>query len=228
MNDIIPFLRSLRSHNDREWFAANKERYLKVREAVEAMASRLILLVGETDPSALHMRPSDVTYRIYRDTRFSADKTPYKTHIGIFINPPRGKKSWRYGYYFHLEPDNCFICGGNMPAPGPLTRALRQSVFDNIEEFRAIVEDEEFRRFFPSIGLERLKMAPKGFPKDWPYIDYLKVKDFGTMMPVDDDYFISPGLEDRLRPVIAQAARLNDFINFTVDEFEGSQPEDEE
>ncbi len=71
-------------------------------------------------------------------------------------------------------------------------------------------------------------MAPKGFPKDWPYIDYLKVKDFGTMMPVDDDYFISPGLEDRLRPVIAQAARLNDFINFTVDEFEGSQPEDEE
>ncbi len=152
MNDIIPFLRSLRSHNDREWFAANKERYLKVREAVEALASRLILLVGETDPSALHMRPSDVTYRIYRDTRFSADKTPYKTHIGIFINPPRGKKSWRYGYYFHLEPDNCFICGGNMPAPGPLTRALRQSVFDNIEEFRAIVEDEEFRRFFPSIG----------------------------------------------------------------------------
>lgn len=224
MSKIIPFLRSLRRHNDREWFAAHKDGYLLVREEVEELASRLIVLVGELEPDALRMRPADVTYRIYRDTRFSTDKSPYKTHIGIFINPPRGKKSWRYGYYFHLEPDNSFICGGNMPAPGPLTRAIRQSVFDNIEEYLEIVEDEEFRALFPTVGLERLKVAPRGFPRDWPHIEHLKTRDYGTLLRVADDYLTLPGVEERLRPVLRQIKRLNDFINYTIDEHEASAP----
>ena len=220
MSKIIPFLRSLRRHNDRQWFAEHKDDYLAVREEVALLASHLIMLVGELEPDALLMRPADVTYRIYRDTRFSTDKTPYKTHIGIFINPPRGKKSWRYGYYFHLEPGNSFICGGNMPAPGPLTRAIRQSVYDNIEEYLDIVEDPEFSTLFPSVGLERLKVAPRGFPKDWPHIDHLKTRDYGTMLPVADDFLTSPGLDERLRPILRQMKRLNDFINYTVDEHE--------
>ena len=222
MSKTISFLKSLARHNDREWFNAHKEQYLKVKEENDALAERLIALIAEFEPEASRMSARDVTYRIYRDTRFSSDKTPYKTHIGIFINPPRGKKSWRYGYYFHQEPGNSFICGGNMPAPAPLTKALRQSVMDNIEEYLGIVEDPEFKRYFPTVGMERLKMAPKGFPKDWEYIEYLKPKDFGVMMPVDDEYLQAPDVIDRLRPVIAQIKRLNDFINYTVDEFESN------
>ncbi|MDE7510052.1 MAG: DUF2461 domain-containing protein [Muribaculaceae bacterium] len=220
MSKIIPFLRSLRRHNDREWFNANKERYLKVKEEADSLAERLIALVAEVEPAASRMSARDVTYRIYRDTRFSTDKTPYKTHIGIFINPPHGKKSLRYGYYFHLEPDNSFICGGNMPAPAPLTKALRQSIYDNIEEYLDIVEDPEFKSLFPVIGTERLKLPPKGFPKDWEHIEYLKPKDFGTFMSVDDDFLTSPDAIDRLRPIVAQIKRLNDFINYTIDEYE--------
>lgn len=220
MSKIIPFLRSLRRHNDREWFSQNKERYLQVKEEADALAQRLINLVAEFEPAAMRMTPRDVTYRIYRDTRFSTDKTPYKTHIGIFINPPRGKKSLRYGYYFHLEPDNSFICGGNMPAPAPLTKALRQSIYDNIEEYLEIVEDPEFKKWFPTIGMERLKMAPKGFPKDWEYIEYLKPKDFGTLMQVEDDFMTAPEAIESIRPIVAQIKRLNDFINYTVDEYE--------
>lgn len=223
MSKIISFLRSLRRHNDREWFNAHKEQYLEVKAEADSLAASLIALVAEIEPAAASMHPSDVTYRIYRDTRFSADKTPYKTHIGIFINPPRGKKSWRYGYYFHLEPGNCFICGGNMPAPGPLTRAMRRSVYDNIEEFLEITEDPEFRSYFPQVGMERLKTAPKGFPKDWPHIDCLKCKDFGVIMTVEEDFLTSPGAADRLRPILRCIKRLNDFINYTVDEFEGNQ-----
>ncbi len=221
MSKIIPFLKALRLNNDREWFAAHKAEYLDVKAEVEELAMRLISLVAEVEPSAAAMRVSDVTYRIYRDTRFSADKSPYKTHIGIFINPPFGKKSWRNGYYFHLEPGNCFVCGGNMPAPGPLMRAMRQSVYDNIEEYIDIVESAEFKAFFPTVGMDRLKMAPKGFPKDWEHIDYLKVKDFGTLMPVADNYLTSTGLAERLRPAIAQMKRLNDFINYAIDDYEG-------
>lgn len=219
---IIPFLRSLRRHNDREWFNANKDKYIKVKEETDALAERLIALISEFEPAAANMTARDVTYRIYRDTRFSSDKTPYKTHIGIFINPPRGKKSWRYGYYFHLEPDNSFVCGGNMPAPGPLTRAIRQSIYDNIDEYLEIINDIEFKQYFPTIGMERLKSAPKGFPKDWEFIEYLKPKDYGTLMSVDDDFLTSPDTIDRLRPIVKQIKRLNDFINYTVDEYEAN------
>lgn len=220
MNDIIPFLRSLRSHNDREWFAANKERYLKVREAVEALASRLILLVGETDPSALHMRPSDVTYRIYRDTRFSADKTPYKTHIGIFINPPAGKKSMRCGYYLHIEPDNCFVAAGTVCLPSPLVREIRRSIYDEIDEYRSIVESDEFRAQYHTIGENMLKTAPKGFPKDWEYINYVRPKDFCcSSKQLSEEFMLRPDLPEALRPAIRQARRFNDFINYTIDEY---------
>lgn len=220
MSKTIRFLKSLARHNDREWFNAHKDEYLKVKAETDDLAERLIGLIAEFDPEASRMSARDVTYRIYRDTRFSTDKTPYKTHVGIFINPPRGKKSWRNGYYFHIEPTNSFLCGGNMPAPAPLTLAIRRSIYDNIEEYLEIVEDPAFKQYFPTVGMERLKMAPKGFPKDWPYIEYLKPKDFGTLMHVDDDFYSSPDLLERLRPIIAQIKRLNDFINYTVDEFE--------
>lgn len=222
MNKIISFLRSLRRHNDREWFEAHKDSYLEVKRLADELAERLIALVAEADPAAAAMRAADVTYRIYRDVRFSHDKSPYKTHIGIFINPPRGKKSWRYGYYFHLEPGNCFICGGNMPAPGPITKAIRRSIFDNIEEFIEIVENPAFRSYFPAVGMEHLKKVPAGYPGDWPYARYLKCKDWGVVHAVSDDFLTSPDAIERLRPMVAQIKRLNDFINYTVDTIEAS------
>ena len=87
MKDILKFIADLRANNNREWFNANKERYLKVKAEVEAFTAELIDIVAEIEPLASRLTPSDCLYRIYRDTRFSADKSPYKTHIGIYINP---------------------------------------------------------------------------------------------------------------------------------------------
>ena len=112
MKTVISFLRSLRRHNDRIWFNEHKDQYLAVKDRIEVLTARLIAGVSEFDPEASRLRPADCLYRIYRDTRFSADKTPYKTHIGIYINPPGGKKSPTCGYYLHLEPDNCLVAGG--------------------------------------------------------------------------------------------------------------------
>lgn len=216
---ILPFLKKLAAHNDREWFAAHKSEYDEVKKEAEGLCRDLILLVAEADPRAASLRVSDCMYRIYRDTRFSADKTPYKTHIGIFINPPHGKKGLTMGYYFHLEPGNCFFAAGTIGWPSEVLRAVRQSIYDDIDEFREIVEDPEFRKYSPEIGFDKLKTAPKGFPKDWEYIEYLKPRTYCTETKLDDDFFDSPGFADRLRPMIAQGKRFNDFINYTVEEF---------
>lgn len=215
---IIAFLRSLRRHNDRVWFNDNKARYLEVKESVDLLASRLIAGVSEFDPEASGLRPSDCTYRIYRDTRFSADKTPYKTHIGIFINPPYGKKSPRCGYYLHLEPDGCLVAGGAWCPEGPVLKAIRQDIYDNIEEYLEIIHSPEFTRYYTRMGDNLLKTAPKGFPKDWEYIDLLKPRDFTAFSPLDPEDLTAPDFEERVLARMKAVKPLNDFLNYTIDE----------
>lgn len=220
MKQVYKFLSQLSRHNDREWFNAHKDEYLKAKKTVDDFAEQLIAAVSTVDPEASMLTLRDVTYRIYRDTRFSADKTPYKTHIGIFINPPKGKKSLRFGYYFHLEPGNSLVCAGNMPYPTKLTNMIRQDIYDNIEEWLDIIESPEFKMYFPTVGSDPLKTAPKGFDKDWPYIDYIRPRDFGAFRVVTDDFYCAPDIIELLKPMLAQMKRLNDFINYTVDEYE--------
>lgn len=219
MQEIFNFLKELRVHNDREWFNAHKEEYKRIKEKVDELATALIAEVATLDPEASHLTASDCTYRIYRDTRFSPDKTPYKTHIGIFINPPYGKKSMRCGYYLHIEPGNCFFAAGTVCLPSPLVRNIRQSIYDEIDEYRSIVESPEFKDTFTEIGLNPLKTYPKGFPKDWPYIDYLKPRDFCCSHPLTAAQMKRKDLPRRLRPTLIQAKRFNDFINYTIDDF---------
>lgn len=221
VKSIYKFLKGITKNNNREWFNDNKPLYLEAKENADQLAMLLLSLVGEVEPDATKLRLSDITYRIYRDTRFSIDKTPYKTHIGIFINPPKGKKSLRYGYYFHLEPGKSIVCGGNMPAPTPITTAIRKEIFNNIDEYLEIIKDPDFQQYFPEVGGDCLKMAPKGFPKDWEYIDLLKPREFGVVMNVEDEFYEDiENLPDKLRPIIRQMKRLNDFINYTIDDFE--------
>lgn len=218
MNDILKFLKEIKVNNNREWFNANKEWYKEVRREAESICNELIMAITEVDDEASNLQPNDCMYRIYRDTRFSADKTPYKTHIGIFVNPPFGKKSLTCGYYLHLEPDNCFFCAGTIGLPTKTIQAIRQSIYDDIDEYREIVENEEFRKYFPKLGDNFLKTAPKGFPKDWKYIDYIRPRDFMAWGDLSDKEISDSKLIDKLRPAIRQAKLFNDFINFTIRE----------
>lgn len=150
MNEIYNFLKELKKNNNREWFNANKERYLKVKATVDAFTQQLINATATINPEAARLTPSDCTYRIYRDTRFSPDKTPYKTHIGIFICPGGNKKSDRCGYYIHLEPGNSFVGGGCWCPPAPLLKEIRQSIYDNIDEYLEIINAPVFRERYKS------------------------------------------------------------------------------
>ena len=139
ISEILDFLKRLAAHNNREWFQEHKTEYLRVQTAFEELLSVVIARISLFDESVAHVLPRDCTYRIYRDVRFSADKSPYKTHIGGYINA-KGKKSDHCGYYLHLEPENCMIAGGSWCMPSDMLRAVRQSVCDNIDLYRSIVD----------------------------------------------------------------------------------------
>lgn len=219
MQRVYSFLRDLRQNNNREWFLASKSRYAEVKRIVDETADLMIAAVSAVDPEAARLKPADCTYRIYRDTRFSPDKTPYKTHIGIFVNPPLGKKGLTCGYYLHIEPDNTLFAAGTICHPSDVLKAIRQSVYDEIDEYRSIVEDPEFRRLFPVVGDSLLKTAPKGFPKDWQYIDYLKPRNFLAEGPLSEEMLCGEGIARRLEPYIRMAYRFNRFMNFTIEDF---------
>ena len=144
MKAIFDFLRKLRDNNDREWFNAHKPEYLELKDRFEKWVSELIERTADFDEEVRGLAAKDCVYRIYRDTRFSPDKTPYKTHFGAYIASPGGRNSNRAGYYVHLEPDGSLL-GGGLYCPDPaLLKRLRQDIYDNIEEFTSILQEKAF------------------------------------------------------------------------------------
>lgn len=218
MKEVIDFLRKLSINNNREWFNSHKEEYIRAKDITDTLAQKLILEVARFDPEASHLSVADCTYRIYRDTRFSPDKTPYKTHIGIFINPPYGKKSNRMGYYLHIEPDNCLLAAGTVCLPSKTITAIRQSIYDNIEEYLEIINNADFRRAFTEIGENCVKTAPKGFPRDWEHIALIRPRDFVATHYLAKNDIMSPKLAEIAGGIFKLAKPFNDFINYAIDE----------
>ncbi len=221
IRNIYSFLNELSANNNREWFGDHKDEYEKVKADFDILTAAFIDRISKIEPSAKGMQPSQCTYRIYRDTRFSADKTPYKTHMGAYVNP-HGKKATHCGYYLHIEPSNSMLCVGSICWPSNILKAVRQSVVDNIDEYIGIVDNPEFKKYFPVIGDSRLVTAPKGFPKDYKYIAYIKPKDFSCNHAVSDSFFIDnqETLMDRIENIFTVAKPFVDFTNFTIDDFE--------
>lgn len=220
MKEILEFLKLLATNNDREWFAAHKEEYKAVKANVETIANQLLTKMLAFEPDVARLSVADCTYRIYRDTRFSADKTPYKTHIGIFINPPFGKKSQRLGYYFHIEPGNSFVCGGTVCLPSPIVAAIRKSIYDDIDEYLSIINNPDFKSYYPEIGMNPLKTAPKGIPRDWEHLDLVRPKDFVVEHKLTDRQMCSKNIIDNVVEGFRIAKPWCDFINFTIDEMQ--------
>lgn len=216
---ILHFLKEVSANNNREWFNAHKDLYEEARHEFENLLSAVIARISLFDESIRGVQAKDCTYRIYRDTRFSQDKTPYKTHMGGYINA-HGKKSDHCGYYVHLEPDNCLLAGGSYCLPPKTLKAVRQAIYDNIDEFRGIVESPAFKQYFPTIGEDFLKTAPKGFPKDFEYIHYLKCKEYTCYCHQPESFFTEPDSPERIAEIFKEMKPFADFLNYTIDDFE--------
>ncbi len=213
--EIFDFLVELSVNNNREWFKDNKPRYQIAKEAFEEYINKLIGVVHSIDPSVGHPEAKDCVFRIFRDVRFAKNKEPYKNNFGAYI-AHGGRKSPYAGYYLHIEPDNSFI-GGGIYGPQPnVLKSVRESIIENAEEYRSIIEDTKFKSVFPEIWGEKLKTAPKGFDKNNPNIDLIKNKSYIALINVSDEQINAKDFGKTIEDVFAIMKPFNDFVNHGV------------
>ncbi|HKI89813.1 MAG TPA: DUF2461 domain-containing protein [Draconibacterium sp.] len=175
MNKVLEFLQDLSQNNNKEWFHVNRNRYEKSRDTMLFVTEVLINEIRKFDTEISVMNPKDCMFRIFRDVRFSNDKRPYKTNFGIFI-AKGGRKSMYAGYYLHIEPGTSFAGGGIYMPPAEPLKAIRNYLASHGDEFLELINDKNFLAIYPEMYDHKLKTAPKGFPKDHPFIDLLRYK----------------------------------------------------
>ena len=227
---ILQFLKDVAANNNRPWFQEHKDEYDAVRQDFEAGVAQLIGRIADFDNSVAHLSVKDCTYRFYRDTRFSPDKSPYKRHLGAYISA-KGKKSLHGGYYIHLEPGGCLMACGSYWLPTNILTSCRNEIMANEEEWLRCVENKDFQKYFGApedasweskqgFGLERLKTCPAGFPKDYPYLRYLRQKDYCCWRRVSDSFFSGDKWMQKVVPVFQAAKPMMDFTNSVIDDYE--------
>ena len=227
---ILSFLRNVAANNNRPWFHEHKAEYDAARASFEDGIAKAIAKIATFDDSIAHITVRDATYRFYRDTRFSPDKSPYKRHLGAYI-ASHGKKALHGGYYIHLEPDSCMVACGNYWLPTNILTSCRNEIMANEAEWLRCVENKDFLKYYGAstdatwedkqgFGLEKLKTCPAGFPRDYRYVNYLRMKDYCCWHRVADDFFEGGKWIDRMVSMLKAAKPMMDFMNAVIDDYE--------
>lgn len=207
----LKFLKDLRQNNNKPWFDENKTQYQQAKDDFETLVQQIIDGLARIDPDMEGLKVKDCVFRIYKDVRFSKDKTPYKANMGAYF-AKGGKKSPCGGYYFHLEPGgNSFAGGGIWMPEAPHIKKIRQEIDYNFTEFQGIVGQKEFIRYFGKVNGETLKTAPQGYHEDNPAIAYIKLKSLVVNHNISDDAATQPTL---VRDILRTYAVMQPFINF--------------
>lgn len=205
--NILNFLSELKLNNNRNWFIENKDRFTEIQSELVSLTGYLLSEIEKFDKSLKGVDPKSCIFRIYKDVRFSKDKSPYKTHFGIFMRGG-GKKIEGTGYYLHIEPNDSLIGGGSyQPDPKSLFK-IRERMIADSKTFQKILNDRKFvQDFGTEFYAEKLKTAPKGFAKDHPMIELLKYKGFAVAKKIKNSDLTS-----------------NDFASETVKSFRNLYP----
>lgn len=215
MNTILDYLKQLSEHNNRAWFNEHKAEYLECKLRFDKFVEDVVSAIRSFDSSIGELSASDCTWRIYRDTRFSADKRPYKTHFGGYV-APTGKKGPYSGYYFQIgvAPENSFLAVGNYYTEPQVLKILREDIdMDQAQTLEAALN--QARGF--SLDTEQcLKRVPRGFDADRPYSEYFKFKNFCLIKPVDEAYIASSDFKEKMVNDFMTTKPFIDFINRAI------------
>lgn len=212
MKEVMQFLTELKGNNNKEWFDLNRKRYEESKKKVLFLTEFINHEIVKFDSELGMLNPKDCLFRIFRDVRFSNDKTPYKTNMGSFI-APNGRKSISAGYYIHLEPGASFLGGGSYCPQPDVLKALRTEIYDNADEFKSIIYKESFVSCFPEMYDDKLKTAPKGFPKDFQDIDLLKYKSYAFTGKISDEQVLSDNFMRIVINCFKELQPVNQFLN---------------
>ncbi len=208
------FLRGLARHNDKTWFDAHKAQY------EEHVRQPFLHLLTDLQPDlaaiSLHFRSDPKTvggslFRIYRDARFSNDKSPYKSWQGARLYHERRKQVAAPSFYLHLQPGECFLGAGLWHPEAHTQRRVRQFIFENPESWRKAAHEPKFRRRFAFGEEEMLVRAPRGFPADFEFVEDLKHRNFIFWRPLDDATMTGPRLR---QTVAADLVALGPFVDY--------------
>lgn len=212
---ILDFLTELQANNNREWFNENKAQFLKAKEAFEIVTEELIAKVELFDPNIKGLKAKDCIFRIYRDVRFSKDKSPYKTHFGAYINQG-GRKGKTCGYYLHIEPNATMVAGGIYSPPSDVLYEVRDAIYADTDEFKDIILSDDFKSTFGEMEGDKLKRAPKGFPKDFEDIELLKHKSFICTKLLSNEDVCAKSFFENTLPLFKAMKPFNDFFNRAI------------
>ncbi len=215
----LQFLADLKANNNKEWFTANKPRYEVAKKEFEQFVDGLIARIAQFDPAVAHFTAKDCVFRIYRDVRFSADKSPYKTHFGAHVTSASKKSEihTRAGYYLHLEPGETMLAGGAYVPESPWLKAIRQEIAYNFEEFNGILNGKDFKQYFGEIEGDKLKKTPADYAADHPAIELLKHKSFLASHKPNDKQVTSGDFLEHCGKVFKALAPFDRFLNRSTD-----------
>jgi uncharacterized protein (TIGR02453 family) len=211
------FLKELVENNNREWFQANKERYEDARENVVAFAGEWIKRLHKIDPGiddALDAKKC--VMRIYRDIRFSKNKTPYKNNFGVSV-PSKGLKGGRAEYYLHITPGSSFIAGGYWMPEADHLKAIRQEIDYNARDLKNIIDDAAFKALFGEFRKqEQLKTVPREYSADNENIELLKLKSFVAFHNLKDEELSGKDAVESVTEMCSKIYPLNVFLNNAI------------
>lgn len=205
---VFAFLKELKANNDRSWFADHKPRYQEEHQHIITFADALITEMNKHDKIETPSGKKSL-FRIYRDTRFSKDKTPYKIHFSGQLK--RATKLLRGGYYFHIQPGGSFIAGGFWAPNSPDLKRIREDIAFDDKPLRKIINDTTFVDTFGSLKGDTVKTAPKGFSKEHPAIDLIRHKQFVVTKEFSDKEVQSASF---LPAVVTAFGHLRPFFDY--------------
>ena len=214
----LDFLADLRENNTREWFETNRKRYEAAKKDIEQGVGQLIAGVTAFDPAITGLEAKSVMFRIFKDVRFSKDKSPYKTNLGSWI-AGGGKNSMFACYYLHVEPGGkSFLAGGSYMPPANVLKAIREAIDYDHEGLTAILNAAEFKKNFGTLGGEVLKTTPKGYEKDHPAIELLRHKSLVVSHAVSDQEITAAGFVAKATDILKSMYPLTQFLNRAIAE----------
>jgi uncharacterized protein (TIGR02453 family) len=215
--DTLNFLLTLKENNNREWFAENKTWYERSRLDVEESVTQLIRRFTEFDLGMKYLDPKKCVFRIYRDTRFSPDKTPYKTHFGVVFNPKGAKNS---GYYLHIDPAESFLCCGLFMLRPDQLKSVRQGIYQDFDTFSTIISNKKFKKEFGDLVRDddTLRRVPNDFDKYHPAAEYLKLKYFYIKRNITEKELLSERFVGHAAEIYELMQPLNDFLQNLIEE----------
>ena len=215
LKPVLDFLGGLQKNNNKAWFEKNRPAYEKAKDHFEAFVDGLILGLGSVENLG-GVTARDCVMRIYRDIRFSKDKSPYKTGMGASIGPG-GKRSTRLTYFLHLEPPGASMIAGGLhdPDSAQITK-FREAIDRDAAPFKKVVNNKAFKQYFGAVAGEKLKTVPKGYDRDHPEIELLRMKEVVAIQRLTDAAVLSPDFSAHAVDAFTAMKPFLDYLNSVI------------